>query len=418
MINFCNEGLAEIYCDKPSCDGYSVKNLISISDSRKKGFLVDYFVKPPVEIQLKFSCRVNVKKIKLNCNVGIQKSKMFLISSETNNNLKSIVAKGSVDASEKFMVFHMRGVQKDGHGKHELFYNTRNLCDVKNVSIKILQTEGSTVPALGSLEVWGYVSFKVPKPMKSTIFKLWQNIQTPKDKIEAIVPNTVAVLNEKEKEVPQIFTVPEEFLDPITCDIFTIPMMLPSGKIVDIITLEKFYKAEEKWGRGRSDPFTGVLFSDNSKPVVATSLKERLDQFLMVNSNVSVLKNIPRTVGRGVTQNLGIPIESNCHSCTTSNKDTLKVEKRKLKDIDSLLEQSLNGLPSFLETSIPKKQKIECMKCSKSEVLFKLSCEHFICRCCLVSLNRTDDNRCMCDKKINFCDVIRYHINASCSSYS
>ncbi|XP_014293926.1 RING finger protein 37 [Halyomorpha halys] len=411
MINFCNEGLADIDCKTPSCDGYSVKNLISVSEVRKKGFLVDYFVKPPVEVQLKFSCSVNVKKINLNCAVGLQKSSVFLISSETNNNSQSIVAKGSVNTSEKFLVFHLRGIDKDDCGKHETFYNTRNLSDVKSLYIKILQTEGSTIPALGSLEVWGYVSFKVPKPIKSSILKLWQNINSPKETIKNIVSDPPSVSSEKKQDIAKPFTIPDEFLDPITCDIFTIPMMLPSGKIVDIVTLERFYKAEEKWGRGRSDPFTGVLFTNDSKPVVATSLKERLDQYLMANSNVPVLKNIPRTVGRSITQHLGIPIQNNCHSYSSTSQYNPKISKRKLKDIDSLLEHSLDGLPSFLETSIPKKQKIECLKCNKSEILFKLPCEHFICRCCLVSLNRSEDNRCKCNEKINFCDVIRYHIN-------
>lgn len=33
--------------------------------------------------------------------------------------------------------------------------------------------------------------------------------------------------------------IPEDFLDPLTCDIMTIPLLLPSGHSIDAHTLER-----------------------------------------------------------------------------------------------------------------------------------------------------------------------------------
>lgn len=90
--------------------------------------------------------------------------------------------------------------------------------------------------------------------------------------------------------------IPDDFMDPITCEIMTVPLLLPSGHNVDSVTLEKHIIAERTWGRLPSDPFTGKLFSEFSKPLPNSSLKVRIDQFLLssgLNNSVH-----GRTVGR------------------------------------------------------------------------------------------------------------------------
>jgi hypothetical protein len=75
----------------------------------------------------------------------------------------------------------------------------------------------------------------------------------------------------------------------------TIPMLLPSGLNIDLSTLEKHIEAERSWGRLPSDPFTGVLFSDDVKPLPNGALKARIDLYIL-SSGVDV-KSCGRTVG-------------------------------------------------------------------------------------------------------------------------
>ena len=52
---------------------------------------------------------------------------------------------------------------------------------------------------------------------------------------------------------------PDRFLDEITYDIMTIPMLLPSGHYVDRGTLDRVVQSDASYGRSPSDPFTGSL---------------------------------------------------------------------------------------------------------------------------------------------------------------
>ncbi|KAL5250432.1 hypothetical protein ACHWQZ_G016231 [Mnemiopsis leidyi] len=72
---------------------------------------------------------------------------------------------------------------------------------------------------------------------------------------------------------------PEEFLDAITRHVMFCPVILPSGNIVDLSTVEKHTVAESKWGRESSDPFTGIPFTADCRPVHHTTLKDRIDRW-------------------------------------------------------------------------------------------------------------------------------------------
>lgn len=97
---------------------------------------------------------------------------------------------------------------------------------------------------------------------------------------------------------------PECFLDAITYEIMTQPILLPSGKIIDQSTLLKHEENEAIWGRRLTDPFTGLPFSENRKPVIASALKIRIDKFLLENSNVEEIKKLPRVLGRAISSDI------------------------------------------------------------------------------------------------------------------
>ncbi|CAL8249237.1 unnamed protein product [Merluccius merluccius] len=76
-------------------------------------------------------------------------------------------------------------------------------------------------------------------------------------------------------------SLPEEFLDPLTQEVMTLPLLLPSGVSVDHATLDEYQKREATWGRPPNDPFTGVAFTAASKPLPNPLLKCRIDRFLL-----------------------------------------------------------------------------------------------------------------------------------------
>ena len=72
---------------------------------------------------------------------------------------------------------------------------------------------------------------------------------------------------------------PVQFLDEITCEQMTVPMLLPSGHLVDKSTLERTRESDLLYGRPPSDPFTGVPFSEHHKPKFCPQLKVGIDQY-------------------------------------------------------------------------------------------------------------------------------------------
>lgn len=171
---------------------------------------------------------------------------------------------------------------------------------VTHVALKIVRLSGSSVPAIGKVEIWGQPS-AVCKP---GVLEYALDIQ---EKIQAgVVVKTTAIRNQDNRttEDSKNHTLlnysssshPEDFIDPITCEIMTVPVLLPSGHNVDTTTLEKHITAERSWGRLPSDPFTGKVFSDTSKPVPNSALKVRIDKFLLI-SGVST-SSYGRTIGR------------------------------------------------------------------------------------------------------------------------
>ena len=118
--------------------------------------------------------------------------------------------------------------------------------------------------------------------------------------------------------------VPEDFIDPITLSIMTLPVLLPSGTTIDQTTLERHIHSEKSWGRPPSDPFTGLALG--SKVIPTAALKCRIDNFLL-SSDINV-SNLGRTVGS----------LSDRGSTTTVNLNAMK-EGRKWQKSDQLLQK-------------------------------------------------------------------------------
>uniref|UniRef100_A0A023EY80 Putative ring finger protein 37 n=1 Tax=Triatoma infestans TaxID=30076 RepID=A0A023EY80_TRIIF len=410
LINFANEDLTKkIVSDKPCFDSNDVTNLISLDPvKRGKGFLVEPFVKPPVLISIEFICSITINQITVNCQVGIQKSSIIEVFTKQNGGTKKvIVARKELKENENIINFVLHGNQRK-NPNCVTFRLSTYMCNVNEVYFRILRTQGSTLAAIGKIEVWGKPSKHVDKEMVKIVTNIWDKINSfPSQKLEEALSQTpkTAVFRycrERELKIPEV-DVPEEFIDPITCEILIIPMTLPSGKVVDASTVERFNKIEQNFGRPPSDPFTGRIYTETSYPVVATALKARLDKFLLNYSHIPSLKSVPRTVGRAQ------PAQPSCSFVNHQSQD-ISTSQKNVKNIDDFLEHCLNGLPSFLERPKMEKIKNECFKCNSQSLLFKLTCNDLVCRNCLVSFKSEKISYCSkCNKQIDYKNVERFH---------
>ncbi|XP_067838174.1 RING finger protein 37 [Heptranchias perlo] len=267
--------------------------------------------------------------------------------------------------------------------------------------------------------------------------------------------------------------IPEEFLDPITSEIMVLPMLLPCGKVIDQSTLDKYSQSEAVWGRVPNDPFTSVPFSRHSKPVPHPTLKARLDHFLL-HTTIPDRTVVGRTrVGfvassavkrksdsiQDVTLNPASELISSYTSWNSTavsdcgekrfkaetkelqepgqDLGTVSHEQRLSQSLDSALASALSTFPSFTArqrqdkpqpaggsnvNSIPERDPISseeaCSACSqafsaysKNVVMYRLLCEHLICRPCLSEKQKSSALSCLkCNRIVCTRDVVRVHL--------
>lgn len=239
----------------------------------------------------------------------------------------------------------------------------------------------------------------------------------------------------------------------------TQPVTLPSGKIIDQSTLEKHGHNEAIWGRTPSDPFTGLKFSDNRKPIAATALKVRIDKFLLDNCDAGEIKVLPRVLGsafrnsrrefpvssivgskvkrrietvdeklkRRKLQSHALPIASvrqsgSATSVKTSKSTETSVSSGNICDenyeemlttsVDNSLEFSIQralfGLKRFCEpVDCEEKIVVNNCECCTNSIFYRLPCQHSICRKVLFSIR---NNQCtICNATFSTSDPERIH---------
>lgn len=363
LLNFCDSRLyPKIICDKVSVDGHEVENLISENFSkRQKGFLGESFIKPPVLITLSFPCNIEIKRIIINPCLGAQKSSGIEIYSRSNqvrsgplwkhvsvnppkekNAYEFIVSAvfspiGKVQLSNPVSVCFENQLFQPLTGKElqpvsETSYehcvylkgrNSRNLNYVSDLNIRIMKTASGRSVAIKSIEVWGQPSRSVPQSIREKLGQLVTSIPNQVTNVEKFQPQEENSPNKpcipagsQTVHLENGVEVPDDFIDVVTCEIMTVPMLLPCGKNVDQLTLERHNSVEASWGRIPSDPFTGVPYDDKNKPLPNVPLKVRIDKFVLENS--VKLQHIPKTLG------------SNAGSC--SNYETQRKSISRLID--------------------------------------------------------------------------------------
>lgn len=338
-INFCNAPYRpRIHCDQVSSDSYEVENLVSEDWMAKhRGFLAAHFIKPPVTVTVEFPCNIDIQCIIVNPVVGAQKSTGVEIY--THSEMKSSTwLKDEFDSSKVdnipatvdgifskvgsclqtqpnvFYFVNRRFRHRPPFANSSTEHNLSNDCvtseikhhypsalsRVSHIGVRIFRTAGGCVPGIKKLEVWGQPAASCSKDIIQIIQNIYQKqmqqFESSNIRSHDHIKRTDSSETEPDTSSMNTTNIPEEFLDPITCHIMSLPVLLPSGHTVDQSTLDKYNATEHQWGRLPSDPFTGCIFNQGSGPVPNIALKARIDQYLVKHEVGSLLAG--QTVGR------------------------------------------------------------------------------------------------------------------------
>nr|XP_033808849.1 RING finger protein 37 [Geotrypetes seraphini]XP_033808856.1 RING finger protein 37 [Geotrypetes seraphini]XP_033808866.1 RING finger protein 37 [Geotrypetes seraphini]XP_033808874.1 RING finger protein 37 [Geotrypetes seraphini]XP_033808883.1 RING finger protein 37 [Geotrypetes seraphini] len=329
VVNFClPQFKPRIHCNKISGDGYEVENLISEDLTRRnRGFRSEYFIKPPVHITLTFPFNIDICRINIDTSVGgPQHSTGLEIYTSTSlnraswNSIESPVAPVACQnfsdkdiftlvgkvllKSQSRVTFNHRGFKPrppfhqtdsfllypDSITQDLWVKGPSSLSNVTHLKLVIFHVTGGAFPCIKKLEVWGQPAKSCSQEVIDSLLQVICKSKSPSSGLQnPVLPTDAYMANSSadnrqqnlQEQMDIVLEVPEEFLDPITLEIMTFPMLLPSGKVIDQSTLEKCNQSEAAWGRMPSDPFTGVTYSQHSHPLPHPPLKARIDSFLL-----------------------------------------------------------------------------------------------------------------------------------------
>ena len=309
-VNFCHPAFQpDIQCDKACVDGHEVTNLVSGRSGQSSSFLAESFIKPPVNVTVRFPCNVDLARIVLNSSHGAQRSCGFDIYSYCGKRrsswlldnvamtcadkdeckIFSPIGKGIAEDASVFCFVNRRYRERHevGHRMSSRLHPSstfseftlanryaKHTSSVSELTIRITRVAGSGVCAIRWLEVWGQPSYCCAPEVVTKVEMLKAGLFTP----PLVTEFTQPVISRKLTEETGI---PPDFIDPITQELMSVPVLLPSGNSVDQSTADRYVQEEAKWGRPPSDLFTGVVFSAAHKPVPNVGLKMRIDKFLL-----------------------------------------------------------------------------------------------------------------------------------------
>lgn len=421
-----------------SDDLYLPENLIS-SDRQKRelGFMAYSVTKPPVDLEFDLVCGIELLCLKMWTRFGSLKSTGFEIFVSSSVEKKDYRKVGNYfNLTEDGVIFI--GCDDDEKRWNQTQFKTVSffrstfysaLRNVASVKVSIRQT-ARCVPVLKRIEIWGRVSKNECEEKRQMVYGTLSTHtkQHSHDKSE----ETVAENSHTECDNKQLagISIPECFLDSITYEVMSLPMILPSGKIIDNSTLMKHNLQQEKWGRAPCDPYTGQAFTETRKPILNTALKCQIDKFLLENSNLTEIGLIPRTVGTtskrkrsdngddqshavsAKIKSRGLPMSQEIHSVTASSStlpSTSATALIKSNTLDEAIQHALKTATRFSQRSKDCDVEVKCTQCTdaKSTLLYTIKlCTHFICRDCLVSKNLS---LCKCGTKFSNADINKYH---------
>nr|CAB3267467.1 RING finger protein 37 [Phallusia mammillata] len=181
------------------------------------------------------------------------------------------------------------------------------------------------------------------------------------------------------------------------------PVLLPSGHTIDQRTLDKHIQAQAEWGRPPSDPFTGITFTENQKPVPNVQLKLRLDQHALDTLSSGKMPSnggVILTNSSKPSTQIKRPSDCERHSNAKIRKlDSGESSRSTHKSVYGSLETTLLAAHQRnaqfraiqLDNNNEKPNNIYCAKCnaflSSTVAQYILPCEHKLCRTCCLKIS-------------------------------
>ena len=260
-INLASSKLGSVICcNSVNNEEYPCQNLLEQED---KGFMAEYFIRPPVIITVHLPFPVVLARLSWNTTLGSQSCSFHEVSTAAGPAQDGVICSSSCRlAPDRFWQVG-RGVGEGGTisfcnrrvGYQEgLRLGCRDNWDALNkvtaVRITILRTERNTVPCMRNLRIFGLSTGQ------KQFAQVEQELIKKSEKLSQDNKNNLNFFGGEEAEdAPvnhEVFTeevtisdtnhssdVPVEFLDSITHCLMLLPMTLPSGHHVDRSTLDK-----------------------------------------------------------------------------------------------------------------------------------------------------------------------------------
>lgn len=287
-----------------SADGYDVTNLLSGDPSvRGRGFKLEYFLRPPLQVTLRFRAQVEV------CRVDVELWPLRMDQGQASRGLEVHTSSGA-QAGDQFLLVGRCKVTDEvsvvfngprprprppfppappeaapgARGAELWSRGPRSLDAVTQLRITLPNGGAGTPLGLRALAVWGRPARCCPPLEVERIARAHADslrVSRRESPSAAPSPESLPTPGPPASTPPSDAPVPEEFLDPLTQEVMSLPMLLPSGAVIDSSTLEEYQRQEATWGRPPSDPFTGVPFSGGAQPLPCPQLKGRIDLFLL-----------------------------------------------------------------------------------------------------------------------------------------
>lgn len=498
-MNFVNaQFLPQIHADKVSCDGYEATNLMSPNN---RGFLAESFIKPPVTITIRFCCNINIERVVISGKVGCQRSAGFEICTTSFRRKSCVLLTNNVEADT--VTFNDNTFLRVGRGYdvnrsmytfvnprfasevnishnsdsllHPPFklshHYSKHLSAVSALAVRVTSTLNGSAVAVGLIEVWGEPASDVPKDIITHLHHL--QVRKPTDSGPTLSrANAASIISSHSQNLENIagLDVPIEFLDAVTHELMSLPVLLPCGQTIDQTTLDRYIKEEAVWGRSPSDPFTGKVFTSLCHPIQNTSLKVRLDEFVLKqdqNLHVQLCIGDHGMLGRGqnnsgqkcsrlVEPDFKRPhIKRDVQSTVLTNQDEGTNKRLKLDpalksrsetwssvstfhsvgfvgchedtittSLDSALRTTLSCLPSFTKKvdknnsyTASDKPTTGCSTCEAEteDHMYRLKCSHHICRQCLLDVMKSGSksNCKICNAVVHCHDAVKIHLSRS-----
>ncbi|XP_043102714.1 RING finger protein 37 [Puntigrus tetrazona] len=467
-LNLCSSHFqTSIQCDKLCADGYDVSNLLSADPAaRRRGFKLEYFLRAPFHVTLSFReevdlCRLDLELWPWGMDQGRSSRRLEILTCPERDGRRFDLAtrcdlRDELRLCFRNPAFRARAPFRDAPPQAPAGAKTQELRRLGSVArLRVGVPFSGAAAALGikSLAVWASPSRRCSASELETLREAHlKSVQSPNlfAASPAPLPNPI----------PSDTPIPEEFLDPLTQELMVFPVILPSGMIVDSGTLEEYQKREATWGRSPNDPFTGVPFTQNSKPLPNALLKSRIDRLALrtgctgvggdragprpsrLTPEVRLLpgsgcdrtdgsrapgsdskatagsrENQSRSAKRkhesGLPSSAAEPDRSVSKRACEAPSEPDSHERRLADSLDQALNAALRGLPAFTSASVQRSSGLqECVFCSRglsvfsSSASYSLVCSHLVCGACL----RRREIKCpACGSSSSGRDIARVH---------